>query len=293
VFGFWVILGLSGGVFAQSRRPADDPSVVLRDYGLAYHLKEVSVPRPLRIHCLRVDLSNHRIEPVALIGPDPDGSGPAEAALQFPETLAKQYDGKILALVNANVFGGLPDANGVRGRNWHVGLPVTIFGLAATGGVIRSEVDPSESVWFDSARRFHVGAPKKGQIVREGVGGFGSVLRDKKVLNAPGGPIDPRTAVGIESDDKHMWMVVVDGRQKGYSEGVTLEELAKIMLELGCRDAVNLDGGGSSIMMMANARGSLEVINSSSGRIKGKMAIRPIPTALAIRKTAESKGSVK
>jgi len=288
--GAAVVLGLTVGVFAQTTRPANDPSAALREYGLTYHLKETRVPRPLRIHCLRVDLSNPRIEPVALIGPDPDGAGLAEAALQMPETLAKQSDGKILALVNANVFGGLPDANGVRGRNWHVGLPVTIFGLAATGGVIRSEVDPSESVWFDSDRRFHVGPPKKGQVVQEGVGGFGSVLRDKKILNAPGGPIDPRTAVGIESDNKHMWMVIVDGRQKGYSEGVTLAELAKIMLDLGCRDAVNLDGGGSSIMMMADGQGSLAVINTPSGRIKGKIAVRPIPTALAIRKSNPPKG---
>lgn len=49
-------------------------------------------------------------------------------------------------------------------------------------------------------------------------------------------------------DDTHLVFVVVDGRQEGYSEGVTLPELADIMLSLGATTAYNLDGGGSSTM---------------------------------------------
>jgi hypothetical protein len=54
----------------------------------------------------------------------------------------------------------------------------------------------------------------------------------------------PRTAIGRTSDGD-LWIAVIDGRQK-MSDGATLEETAKIMLKLGCVDAVNLDGGGSS-----------------------------------------------
>ncbi|WP_415078164.1 phosphodiester glycosidase family protein [Microbacterium sp.] len=57
----------------------------------------------------------------------------------------------------------------------------------------------------------------------------------------------PRTAVGV-IDDNHLVFVVVDGRQSGYSEGVTLTELADIMVGLGATTAYNLDGGGSSTM---------------------------------------------
>ena len=65
----------------------------------------------------------------------------------------------------------------------------------------------------------------------------------------------PRTAVGVTSDGR-MLLVVIDGRQPGYSVGMTLQELADLMSSLGARDAINLDGGGSSTMwvngMLAN-----------------------------------------
>jgi hypothetical protein len=54
----------------------------------------------------------------------------------------------------------------------------------------------------------------------------------------------PRTAMGKTSDGD-IWIAVIDGRQK-ISDGATLEEAAKVMLKLGCVEAVNLDGGGSS-----------------------------------------------
>ena len=49
-------------------------------------------------------------------------------------------------------------------------------------------------------------------------------------------------------DDNHLVFVVVDGRQEGYSAGVTLTELADILVDLGATTAYNLDGGGSSTM---------------------------------------------
>jgi exopolysaccharide biosynthesis protein len=57
----------------------------------------------------------------------------------------------------------------------------------------------------------------------------------------------PRTAVGF-TDTNHFIFVVVDGRETGYSRGVTLSELAQILKDLGCGVAYNLDGGGSSAM---------------------------------------------
>ncbi|MFV0374364.1 phosphodiester glycosidase family protein [Microbacterium sp.] len=57
----------------------------------------------------------------------------------------------------------------------------------------------------------------------------------------------PRTAIGI-IDDNHIVIVVVDGREPGYSRGVTMTELADIFVSLGARTAYNLDGGGSAEM---------------------------------------------
>jgi len=68
----------------------------------------------------------------------------------------------------------------------------------------------------------------------------------------------PRTAVGV-IDENHLVFVVVDGRQSGYSAGVTLTELADIMIDLGATTAYNLDGGGSSTMYFNG-----EVINQPS-----------------------------
>jgi hypothetical protein len=56
----------------------------------------------------------------------------------------------------------------------------------------------------------------------------------------------PRTAIG-RTKEGDLWMVAVDGRQP-MSEGATLDELADVMLGLGCIDAVNLDGGGSTTL---------------------------------------------
>jgi hypothetical protein len=56
----------------------------------------------------------------------------------------------------------------------------------------------------------------------------------------------PRTAFGYNAE--RFFLVTVDGRQEGYSVGMTLTELAAFLKELGATDAMNLDGGGSTTM---------------------------------------------
>jgi exopolysaccharide biosynthesis protein len=86
-------------------------------------------------------------------------------------------------------------------------------------------------------------------IVADGavVEGIESVEVDTNVGNHSIQGEQPRTAVGIV-DENHYVFVVVDGRDEGYSRGVTLTELADIMIGLGASTAYNLDGGGSSTM---------------------------------------------
>ncbi len=60
----------------------------------------------------------------------------------------------------------------------------------------------------------------------------------------------PRSAVGW--NDQFIFFVVVDGRQKRWSVGMTLPELAGYLLRLGCTDAMNLDGGGSATLWDAS-----------------------------------------
>ncbi len=73
----------------------------------------------------------------------------------------------------------------------------------------------------------------------------------------------PRTAVGIKGGQ--VVLVTVDGRQKGYSDGMTLYELADYMLEQGIENALNFDGGGSTAMI-ARKQGNIsaKLVNSPS-----------------------------
>jgi len=68
----------------------------------------------------------------------------------------------------------------------------------------------------------------------------------------------PRTAVGVTADGKIL-LVVIDGRQPRWSRGATLGELRTILRDLGAVDALNLDGGGSSEMVVEG-----EVVNRPS-----------------------------
>jgi hypothetical protein len=78
----------------------------------------------------------------------------------------------------------------------------------------------------------------------------------------------PRTAV-CYNEQSYMF-VVVDGRQPKLSVGMTLEELAAFMVSLGCTEAMNTDGGGSTEMAISvpqkNSPGTskLEIVNSPS-----------------------------
>jgi exopolysaccharide biosynthesis protein len=54
----------------------------------------------------------------------------------------------------------------------------------------------------------------------------------------------------------------VDGRKPGIAVGMSYDELAREMLRLGCRQALNLDGGGSTVMAIRDAgSGNLKILN--------------------------------
>ncbi|MEN6460615.1 MAG: phosphodiester glycosidase family protein, partial [Syntrophomonas sp.] len=58
---------------------------------------------------------------------------------------------------------------------------------------------------------------------------------------------NPRTGIGMISPN-HYVFIVVDGRANGYSKGMTLSQFTNVFANLGCTEAYNLDGGGSSTM---------------------------------------------
>src|SRR5215208_4942496 len=86
-------------------------------------------------------------------------------------------------------------------------------------------------------------------------GGNPTLVRDGRVLSGnvdgtiPFHRRNPRTAVGATGDGR-LLLVTVDGRQPGHSVGMSLRELAELFVGLGARAAINLDGGGSTTMVV-------------------------------------------
>lgn len=124
--------------------------------------------------------------------------------------------------------------------------------------------------------------PEVGGVVTAVCGGGPAIVRKGKVdvaLAAEGISKDfsetrhPRTAVGFDADAKVLWLVTVDGRQRGVSVGMSLEELARYMASIGCKDAMNLDGGGSTSMAIGD-----RIVNKPSD-LKGP---RPVTNSIVV-----------
>lgn len=86
----------------------------------------------------------------------------------------------------------------------------------------------------------------------------------------------PRTAVGYDPRAGRLWLVVVDGRQSTYSVGMSLPELAALLRSLGATEALNLDGGSSSVMVVRRR------VESHPSDPEGE---RPVVNALAVVRT--------
>lgn len=111
----------------------------------------------------------------------------------------------------------------------------------------------------------------------EATGGFPELLRAGAPVELPATPFaqdrHPRTAIGWTADQRALLLVIVDGRQPPYSAGMSLAELTALFQRLGASDALNLDGGGSTTLVIGG-----KIVNrpSDAGRE------RPVGNALAL-----------
>ncbi len=231
---------------------------------------------PWAVHLLEVDLSRCEIG----LGVVSAWTPPTGARARVTEMLSA--DERAVAGVNGDFFTvegrpvGVEVVKGeVRRRSsrpalaWQAGKPPWI-------GV--------PEVWGESALQLgwavH-GAEPDG--VTEAVGGFPELLDggrrvgDLEVTARPAFAASrhPRTAVGYRGSSATGWLVVVDGRQEGYSEGMTLPELTELLEALGTSEALNLDGGGSSVMVLRGRAAS---------RPSDTEGERPVVNGLVVRR---------
>lgn len=152
-------------------------------------------------------------------------------------------------------------------------------------------------VWAVRPDSFAVDDPRLGTLrlmpfhPAEAVGGRPVLVADSALgptVDTEGAPgfangRHPRTAVGIADGGRRLLLVVVDGRQAPYSDGMTLRELANLMRALGAPAALNLDGGGSTAMVVAEPEqgGAMQVVNRPSDAT----GERAVGNALAIVRT--------
>ncbi len=259
---YWV-LGLLP-VAAWCQYPAPTHKEVTSPYPgvdiTSYHFKE---PRPLRAWAMRVDTKQADMEWVVTPFEKVDTGWATRATTTLD--FAKR-EGVQLAF-NASPFMPLRKQPGELMR---------IDGLHLTRG---KQVSPPKKnasqgallfMGDNSARlsRYPLDEAML-QQARHGVGGFAMVLEAGKRVTAPEKEkpvIHPRTAAGLSGQGKYLWVLIVDGRQPGISEGMSLTELGDWALSLGISDLLNLDGGGSTTLVLQNpANREYQVINTPVG----------------------------
>jgi len=118
-------------------------------------------------------------------------------------------------------------------------------------------------------------------VIDQLVGGSNHIIMQDGVVQDAWDDRHPRTAIGFNADTTRLLLVVVDGRNI-QSVGVTLSELADIFTALGATTAVNLDGGGSSCMVVNG-----DVLNTPSG---GR--VRPVGNGCLLVSTAPADDTV-
>lgn len=148
-----------------------------------------------------------------------------------------------LFAVNGDYYGnaenGIVIRNGVKYRDTINDADVLVL---YTDGVMRSylpeEYDPEEVIAQGAWQAWNFGPS-----LLDGKGGLNQTFNTTSYLNSK----NPRSAAGYV-EPGHYVFTTVDGRDRGYSSGATLSELAAILAKEGCVYAYNLDGGKSAMM---------------------------------------------
>lgn len=222
--------------------------------------------RRLAVNVMRIDLSNPDISFFTTPG---NGDGAldtyAQTAGQFLE------ENQLAVAVNANFFDPCCNTGG-QAKN--------LIGLAVSEGQVVSPADTSRTpiggapdtlaITQDNQVRFTTYWPGDDISGIYNAVSAGPLLVNNGQSAVSVVPADawsasnPRTAVGLSEDGNYLLLLTIDGRQPGVSDGATLYETASWLMAVGAYQGLNLDGGGSTSMVMADADGDAVYLNSPS-----------------------------
>lgn len=224
--------------------------------GVEYQRMVRFSPRPMMIHVLKINVNTKKLQFMVTPPDRIKDVTPLDARTtsQFLEEFALDI------AVNGDGFS--PWWSRTPADYYpHIGDPVAPRGdTASRGQVYWRTPDPLPTLFISSKNRLSFETPANWY---NAISGETRILMGGKIVDGLDDPeIHPRTAIGYSQNGKYLYIVIVDGRQPFYSEGMTLSELAQLMLELGVHDAMNLDGGGSSTLVVRGADGNPRILNS-------------------------------
>jgi hypothetical protein len=254
------LAGFVGGVwYWYYHRPL--PPVIRHSLfeGVTYAREVRHSPRPMVIHVVTIRLDAPGIGFLVTPG-DPKQRRPLHA--RTTSQFLSEF--KVQVAVNGDFF--FPWWSRALWDYYpHAGDPVELEGFAASRGVVYS-THPIKNhfprLYISKDNRILIGKPSARPY--NVLSGNPVLLRHGENLLAQKPPdrLEPRTAIAVDREGKRLFLVVIDGRQPNYSEGATAAELADILRQHGGYDALNLDGGGSTTLVVEGRDGKPEILNS-------------------------------
>ncbi|HEX8521158.1 MAG TPA: phosphodiester glycosidase family protein [Tepidisphaeraceae bacterium] len=232
--------------------------------------EEVRANPPQQIYVTTIDLTDPNVQVrVSRGGADPDGEGKWQTTLMRPTKIADREGFDVV--INGDFFHHLSgkDAEGAAAlKEFKSGIPALVLGFAETDGEVWSKAEkPSHALLISRDKKISVAKIEDVPAdAYQAIGAHDLLVRDGKNVAPPAdkpgfarGP-HPRTAVGVKDGGKTLVLVVVDGRKKGKATGMSLPDLANVMIKYGAQTAVNFDGGGSSVMAVRDPQSKKMVI---------------------------------
>lgn len=264
---FFVLLGLLVyGYYAG--RPA---MVEVREEiypGIVYYRRVHYVPRTMVAHIVTVDL---RVQGVDVLVTPPDRRG-RQVDTPLDARTTSQFAREFGVQVAINGDGFTPWWSNTPWDYYpRVGDPVRPHGLAASRRISYGDFIRNGPTLFINERKQATFGVPIGKV-NNAISGMSWLVKDKQpVPDLNDTRIAPRTAIGLDGPATRLILIVVDGRQPFYSEGVTVQEMAELMIFYGGDNAINLDGGGSSTLVIQDPQtGEYKVVNSPINFIWGR-----------------------